>query len=146
MPELREKLKRLRGTGVLVGVGTHLPEVIDHIASEGWDVDFYQCCFYTVYSLVSSREIDRAHEVYDDGARQRMAVFVAQASKPCIVFKVLAANRKPAGEEGVEAALRFAYEHIKPTDVVIVGMWQRYRDQVGENTEIVRRILGEEGS
>ncbi len=142
MPRLREKMKRLRDTGLLIGVCTHLPEVVETIEEQGWDVDFYQTCFYTVYSLLSERQIDRSRERYDDAARDRMAAFVRRASKPCIAFKVLKANRHCATDEDVRAALEFAYAHIKPTDVVCVGMWQKHKDQVGQNAQWVREILG----
>ncbi len=141
MPLLREKLKRLRDTGLLVGVGTHLPEVVEQIEAEGWDVDFYQTCFFTVYSLVEQKLIDRSREVYDDAARERMVGFIQRASKPCLAFKVLKANRYCATPAEVRDALEYAYRHIKPQDVVCVGMWGKYGDQVGQNAAWVREIL-----
>ena len=46
MDSEREWCKRVRDLGVLVGVGTHKPEVIDLVESQGWDVDFYAGCVY----------------------------------------------------------------------------------------------------
>jgi hypothetical protein len=143
MDALREKLKRLRDTGLLIGVGSHLPEVIEQVDSEGWDVDFLQTCFYTVYTLVSRREIDRKKERFEDSDRQRMVDTIKSVSKPCLAFKVLGANRKCGSDEEIVAALRFAYENIKDTDAVILGMWQKYKDQVGQNVDWVRDILAE---
>ena len=137
----RDMVKRLRDTGLLVGVCSHLPQTIEQVESEGWDVDFYQTCFYTVYSKVAEGRIDRGDERYDNDDRERMASLVGRVSKPCIAFKVLGASRNCATPADVEAAFRFAYDRIKPTDVVAVGMWQKYRDQVGENASMVRRIL-----
>jgi hypothetical protein len=37
-------------------------------------------------------------------------------------------------------ALRFAFQNIKPTDVVLVGMWQKYKDQAAENVALARKI------
>ena len=144
MPRLREKLKIIRDTGLLVGVCTHLPEVVDQIESEGWDVDFYQTCFYTVYSLADRQTIDRSREVYDDASRERMVEFIQRASKPCLAFKVLKANRHCATPEGVRDALQYAYEQIKSNDVVCVGMWGKYLDQVSWNCRWVREILAVE--
>lgn len=141
MNRLREKLKRFRDTGLLVGVCTHLPEVVEMIEEEGWDVDFYQTCFYTVYSLLSAKQIDRSHERYDDEARERMVSFIRRASKPCLAFKVLKANRFCGSDASVRAALEYAFQNIKPQDVVCVGMWQKYKDQVGQNTQWTREIL-----
>ena len=67
---------------------------------------------------------------------------LAAVSKPCIAFKVLGANRHCQTPADVEAALRLAYASIKPTDVVLVGMWQKHKDQPGENAALVRSILG----
>ena len=44
----------------------------------------------------------------------------------------------------VRGAFRFAFENIKPTDGVIVGMFPKYFDEVGANTEYTR-ALGREG-
>jgi hypothetical protein len=37
-------LKRIRDAGLLVGVSTHMPEVVDAVESKGWDVDYFQTC------------------------------------------------------------------------------------------------------
>jgi hypothetical protein len=139
--ETYENLKRLRDTGLLVGVGSHLPEVLERVESEGWDVDFYETCSYTVYSDRKTGRTDRDNETFNDADRDRMLASIKQASKPCIAFKVLAAGRKCGTEEETRAALESAFANIKDTDVVLVGMWQKYKDQVGQNTEWVREIL-----
>jgi anti-sigma factor ChrR (cupin superfamily) len=36
---------------------------------------------------------------------------------------------------------RFAFEHIKPTDAVIVGMCPKFKDEIAENAGIVRKLL-----
>jgi len=142
---LEEKLKRFRDTGLLTGICTHLPEVVEYAEEHNWDVDFYQTCFYTVYSLVNERRIDRTTEIYDDAARQRMVKFIRSTSKPCMAFKVLAANRSCGSDADVNAALQFALENIKPGDVICVGMWNKYKDQVGQNAGFVREILARQG-
>lgn len=141
--ESKENVKRVRDTGLLTGLGSHLPQVIEKAEEEGWDVDFYETCFFTVYVKESKGEIDRDNETFDDADRARMVETIKRVSKPCIGFKVLGSSRKCGSPAEVEAALRFAYENIKPTDVVLVGMWQKYRDEVGFNTALVRRILSE---
>ncbi len=42
----REWCRRARDLGVLVGVGTHKPEVIELVEEQGWDIDFYSGCVY----------------------------------------------------------------------------------------------------
>ena len=41
----------------------------------------------------------------------------------------------------VRKAFRYAFENIKPTDMVDVGMFQKYKNQVAENAAFVREIL-----
>ena len=47
------------------------------------------------------------------------------------------------GEEEVRGAFQYAFDNIKATDVVNVGMFQKHGDQVGMNARIVRSILRE---
>jgi len=143
MDEVRDNLRRIRDTGLLTGLCTHVPEVIEVAEEQDWDVDFYQTCFYTVYSAVRLGRIDRDEEQFLDQDRDRMVDLIARVEKPCIAFKVLGANRKCGSAEEVREALRYAYRRIKPTDVVLVGMWQKHRDQVGENAAMVREILAD---
>ena len=43
-------------------------------------------------------------------------------------------------EQKVEAAFKFAIEHLKPTDGVIVGMYPRYQDQIRQNAGYTRKF------
>jgi hypothetical protein len=43
-------------------------------------------------------------------------------------------------QQKVEAAFKFAFENLKPTDGVIVGMYPRYQDQINENAEYTRKF------
>ena len=138
---LRDRLKRIRDTGVLVGVCTHLPQVGEEIVSRGWDIDFLQASFYSVYSSADLHHVDRDNEVFRDEDRDRMVAFIKKAPKPCLAFKVLGSSRKCESEASVREALTFAYANIKPTDVVLVGMWQKHANQVERNCAMVREIL-----
>jgi hypothetical protein len=46
-----------------------------------------------------------------------------------------------AALQETQAALQAAYENIKPTDTVIVGMWHKHMNQAAVNAEYVREIL-----
>src|SRR5262249_13797475 len=46
METVKDWCKKARDLGVLVGVGTHIPEVIAKVEEENWDVDFYSGCVY----------------------------------------------------------------------------------------------------
>jgi len=138
-----DRLKRLRDAGVLVGLCTHLPEVVEEVASRGWDLDFFQTSFYTSYIRSLDQDVNRNEEIFEDADRDRMVRAIQAVDKPCLAFKVLGANRKCNTQAQVEEALRFAFDHIKPTDVVCLGMWQKSMDQVGLDTAMARRILGD---
>jgi hypothetical protein len=64
-----------------------------------------------------------------------------QVKKPCLGFKVMAASRNCTTPQSTEAALRFAFENLKPSDAIVVGMFQKHRNQVEENSRLVRKIL-----
>jgi hypothetical protein len=131
LDQVTENLKLLRDSGLLVGLGAHNPRVIEYAEEKGFDVDFYQCCFYYT----------RHGEMWNDKERQRMVEVMRRASKPCIGFKVLAGNHLTKTPQDVYDALQFAFDHIKPTDVVLVGIWQKSKDQVEENARSVAKIL-----
>ena len=65
---------------------------------------------------------------------------IRQTKKPCLAFKLFGAGRTIGSRQQVEAAFRFAFANIKPTDPVIVGVFPRFSDQVGENIGIVRGL------
>jgi len=146
METVREWCKKARDLGVLVGVGTHIPEVIEKVEEEGWDVDFYSGCVYNRRrtadewkKVLNGELLEMPHEIYVQSDPPRMYKVMRQTKKPCFAFKVLAAGRITG--KGVEQAFRTAFDSIKPTDAVYVGMFPRYRDEVKENAEIVQRIL-----
>jgi len=139
--EAKDHMKRLRDTGLSIGICSHLPEVAEEVASQGWDIDFYQLSLYTAYAGTRRKGVDRSHEIFEDPDRDRMLDVIAKLDKPCIAFKILGANRKCGSDAELEAAFRLAFSKIKKSDVVCVGMWQKYKDQVAQNTGIVHKIL-----
>jgi hypothetical protein len=143
---MEDSLKRIRDTGRLVGVSTHMPAVVDYVESAGWDVDFYMTC---VYERHRSREAlqkllghvpIRIPEVYLEDDPPRMWKAMRQTPKPCLAFKILAAGRLCERQETVEEAFRETFQHIKENDAVIVGMYPAYEDQVRLNADYVRRF------
>ena len=146
MRTVSEWCKKVRDLGVLVGVGTHKPEVIAQVEEEGWDVDFYAGCVYNRTRTVEewkkalNGEItEMPGEIYLQSDPPRMYRVMRQTRKPCFAFKILAAGRIP--DRGIEQAFRTAFASIKPTDALYVGMFPKFKDEVRENAEIVHRIL-----
>jgi hypothetical protein len=146
MNTVREWCKRARDLGVLVGVGTHIPEVIAKIEEENWDVDFYAGCVYNRRRTVEEQKklldgelIEMPGELYLQSDPARMYRVMRQTGKPCFAFKILAAGR--IADRGIEQAFRTAFASIKPTDGVYLGMFPKFKDEVRENAETVHRIL-----
>ena len=69
-----------------------------------------------------------------------MTRVVRQVKQPCLGFKILGAGRLCANQETVRNAFRFAFENIKPTDGVIVGMYPRFFDEVTANAQFTREF------
>ena len=143
---VREYGRKVRDTGRMVGVSTHIPAVVEHIVERDWDVDFFMCC---VYERHRSRDELRAllgdvpvpvGEVYLEGDPPRMYAAMRATDKPCLAFKILAAGRLCDRPECLEQAFESAFRQMKDTDAVIVGMYPEYEDQVGINSEWVRKF------
>jgi len=139
-------LKRIRDSGLLVGVATHMPAVVDAVESKGWDVDFYMTCVYERHRSAADLERMLGHvpirpgEVYLSDDPPRMFKAMRQTTRPCLAFKILAAGRLSDRPEWVEQAFRETFRSIKPNDAVIVGIYDRYSDQAAECAELVRRF------
>ena len=66
---------------------------------------------------------------------------IRKTKKPCLTYKVLAAGRSVNSPKEVRERMAVALNGIKPTDPVIIGMYQRFNDQIGQTAEFVREIL-----
>jgi len=144
MDEAKEWCKKLRDMGTLVGIGTHNPQVIADVEAQNWDVDFFAGC---VYYRTRPREewkkalggelVEMQGDCYLQSDPPKMYRVLRASKKPCFAFKIMAAGRVSNAEQ----AFRTAYESIKPTDSVFIGMFPRIKDEVHENAERVQRIL-----
>jgi len=142
---LTDLLKRIRAAGVLVGLSAHNPALIELAEEKGWDVDYYMCC---LYYLTRPREEFQARlggelplgEIYLASDPPRMFKVIRQTRKPCLAYKILAAGRKIESPAQVRQGFETAFENLKSSDAVIVGMYQQFTDQVRENASSVREI------
>jgi len=144
MAAVREWTKKARDLGVMVGVGTHKPEVIAKVETEGWDVDFYAGSVYNrtrtpdEWRKVLNGELpEMPGEVYIQSDPARMYAVMRQTKRPCFAFKILAAGRV----SNVEQAFKTAFASIKPIDGVFIGLFPIMKDEIRQNAEIVSRLL-----
>jgi len=147
MDKVHEQIKKVRQAGVRVGVGTHKPEVVEYCEEHGWDVDFYMLCAYNrtrtpeeIRKLLGVVPVPAA-EVYLETDPPHAYEAARKTSKTCFLFKILAAGRAARSPEDTDKAFKEAFESIKPQDCVVVGMYPRFKDEIKENCDRVRRIL-----
>jgi hypothetical protein len=136
-------LKKSHDMGIPAGVSAHNPEVFKYIEDRGWECDLYQCCLYYV---TRPKEEIRAKlgtamlgEPFLEKDRDDMLDVIQQVSKPCITFKILGAGRHCDSSMAVAEAFQYAFSKIKKSDVVIVGMWPRFKDEVAENVGLLQQ-------
>ena len=142
--EVRDFLKAVRDSGVMVGLSTHDPAFLDQVESEAWDVDFYMTALY--YLTRSPDEFKKLlgqkpiGEVYLPGDPAKMFRAIRATKKNCLCYKVLAAGRLADTARQIDQAFETTFENIKPKDCIIVGMYPKYTDQARENADRVRRF------
>ncbi len=142
---LTDLLKRIRDNGVLVGLSAHNPDLLALASDKGWDVDYFMCC---LYYLTRPKEEQKKilgddlplGEIYLPSDPARMFKVIRATKKPCLAYKVLAAGRRVNTPAEVRGAFATAVENIKATDAMIVGMYQQFGDQVGDNVALVREL------
>jgi hypothetical protein len=144
--KVHDFLKRIRNHGLLVGLSTHMPDVVDTIESKGWDLDFYMTCVYERHRSVQELEtlLGQAPipvgEVYLPQDPPRMFKAIQATKRPCLAFKILAAGRLSDRRQWVEQAFRDTYASIKPTDSVIIGIYDQYSDQPTDCAAMCRQF------
>jgi len=143
---LRKNLDEMRRANIPVGIATHVPEHIA-VAEDKYRVDFYMACLHNmrcnntkrVSSSVSGIK-DEAHEFrYDD--REAMLKNIRALGKPCIAYKILGGGGYAFDREGLTKCFAETYATIKPGDIATVGVFQRDRDQLKENIEVLNQVL-----
>ena len=143
---VHDVVKAIHDHGLPAGIASHIPEVIEYAEEHGWETDFYMCCFYNLarqYKSAPATDQDAyARDQFPVADPPRMTGIIRTVQKPCIGFKIMAASRNCSTPETTRAAFQYAFDNIKPGDMVNVGMFQKYRNQAAENAAMVREILG----
>lgn len=122
---VKDILSVIRDSGMVVGLGTHDPDVVRYAEDNKFDLDFYMISFYN---------LSKRGEVYLPEDRELACKIIREINKPVLAFKIMAAGRNEPS-----SAFEFAYKHIKPIDAVVVGIFTKYfPDQVKYNTTLAR--------
>ncbi|MBI5384738.1 MAG: twin-arginine translocation signal domain-containing protein [Verrucomicrobia bacterium] len=142
--QVHDFVKAAHDCGVLAGVSAHNPDCIKRIADEGWEVDFFMACFYFLTRKTAKKDVDLptldiAYPFFKDDPKV-MTQVVRQVKQPCLGFKILGAGRLCANQQTVRTAFKFAFENLKPTDGVIVGMFPWSFDEISANARFTREL------
>ena len=140
----RDFVNYVHDAGLPAGISAHDPAAIEALESKGWPIDFYMACFYRVTRGAEEfqKEIGTlpVGETYLAADPERMCRVIRQVTKPCLGFKILAAGRRCDSPQSVRKAFEYAFQNIKPTDAVIVGMIPKFSDHISANVQHVREI------
>ena len=141
--QVHDFVKKVHDAGALAGVSTHCPANLARMQDEGWENDFFMGCFHYVSRTREEMEKDlglvTVGEPYIESDRDTMAATICQIDKPCLAFKILAAGRRCNSQGHVAKAFQFAFDNIKKTDAVIVGMFPRDQDEVKFNLDHAKK-------
>jgi hypothetical protein len=134
-------LKAVHDTGLPAGVSCHNPAVVEYVEERGWASDFYMTCMYRVSRTDEEKRKEFGEamlgESFMERDPERMCAVVRKVKKTCFAFKVMGAGRN---DRRIEDALRYVLSNVKPQDPIIVGMFPKFKDEVRENAEFVRKI------
>lgn len=128
---LRNWCEHAKTHNIPVGVAGHSPKA--HLWVNSLDIaDFHAVCFYNCGSLH-----DGKGEKFKLADLAHSSAAIKQIQKPCIAYKIMAAGRIDP-----KMAFEYAFDNIKPNDVVNVGMHRGDIDNmVEQNAAMVDQIL-----
>jgi hypothetical protein len=142
---LKTYINAVHDLGILAGISTHNPKILETLHEKGFANDFYMTGLHYLTRHPEDWMKDIGTTILGDGFiasdPPKMAEAVRQVDKPALVYKVLAAGRKCESEGQKRQAIEWAFKNIKPTDVALIGLYPRYSDQVSETTKMVREAL-----
>lgn len=129
--ELREWVDIVRSYGIPVGAAGHSPKA--HLWVNDLDiVDFHAVSFFNCGSLHDGKgEMFKLNDIV------AAVDSINKIEKPCIGYKIMGSGRIEA-----KMAFEYAFEKIKSSDVVNVGMYRGDNENmVSENADFVKKIL-----
>ena len=147
--EITDMISFCRGFDVKLGIGSHHPELIALSEREGWNVDFYMACMYNLRKgregeesgFITGKNKSNVRKIVP-GDRAIMLDTLQGVQKPIIAFKIFAGGQMLVEKEEPErrALIRDTYDTVfgalKPNDIAVVGVYQRYHDQLTENVSV----------
>ena len=146
--EIVSMLENYRHCGIKVGIGTHHPELIETSEAENWNPDFYMACMYNFRREREGQESgfltgkSKSGITVYPGDRAIALDTLKKVKKPVIAFKIFAGGQMLVEKNEAErrSLIRETYETIfsalKPDDFAVMGVFQKYHDQLTENVSV----------
>ena len=147
--DILDMVNTLRTGGVPVGIGTHYPALIEKSEAENWDVDFYMAC---MYNARRGRECQESGFItgksksgvlnFQPEDRAVMLDALKNVQKPIIAFKLFAGGQMLVEKEDAERrnlikdTYKTVFGALKENDLGVVGVFQKYHDQIEENVSV----------
>ncbi len=145
--QVHDFVKQVHDAGLIAGISAHNPDNLAAIEDGGWENEFYMACFYNltrapeeIRRMVSERVL--GGYLFFAADPERMTARIRQLKKPCLGFKILAAGRRCGTPAELDKAFAFAYQSIKPSDGVIVGLYPAFSDEAKEDADLARKYAG----
>ncbi|NPV08869.1 MAG: hypothetical protein HPY83_13025 [Anaerolineae bacterium] len=144
--EVEPYLRAIRDTGCLVGLGTHIPQVLAYADERSWDLDFYMASLYNLSRPLGQRPSPAGQRTTDErfqhDDREAMLAAIRNTVRPVLAFKILGAGRLATSDAALRSAFARTLAGIKPTDAIVVGVFTKYGDQVARNARLVLELAG----
>lgn len=140
---------------VPIGLGSHYPNVIEQAEAEDWGADFYLACLHNLRrgrvgeesGFITGKTKVGVKFFQED--RKPMLDVIAKTQKPCIAFKIFAGGNLLLSEnqdevrETVKNCYREVYSSIKPNDLAVIGIFNKYKNQLKEDLDLFHEVMDE---
>ena len=154
--ETKIMLADMHQMGIPIGFGTHHPELIRVCEEEGWAADFYMACMYNLRRNREGEESgfitgkSKQGVIVRPSDRPLMLDALQGIEKPIIAFKIFGGGQmlveKPEAErrKWIKDTYNTIFNSLKPDDFAVMGIFQKYHDQLTENISVYNEWLAEQ--
>ena len=138
---LRGLLEKIKRKNIPAGICAHFPEVLAYAEEQGLRPDYYMASLYNLTQPDRSHDVNPTGERFEESDIPKMLAVIRQLSAPTVALKILGAGRHCADQMQVRQAFLDTFAAIKPTDGVLVGMFDKYADQPRLNAEYTAEAI-----
>ncbi|MBE6588937.1 MAG: hypothetical protein E7643_02045 [Ruminococcaceae bacterium] len=141
LDRLEGLLEQMRRKNLPVGICSHFPEVLIYAEEHGICPDYYMASVFNLFLPDPKRGESTPGERFDISDVPRMYEVIRSLSAPTVALKILGAGRRCADQNEVKNAFIEAFSSMKVGDGVLVGMFDKYVDQVRLNAEYTAEAI-----